>query len=144
MSWTNDLLEGFAEYLAAEGVGIWRSSGVYASDETAIVIGDLPQTPPHAIALHEYGVADNSRHGMGITGIQIRFRGGTPNPRDVNDLSDAAFSCLEGLEKAMFGGVSVDLVYRQLHARLGRDSNNRYEIADSYYLLTNRPTDHRE
>lgn len=144
MSWTNDLVGGFAAYLAAEGVGIWRPSGVYASDETAIVIGDLPQTPPQAIALHEYGVADNSRHGMGITGIQVRFRGGTPNPRDVNELSDVAFNSLEGLEHVDLGGVRVDLIYRQLHARMGRDSNNRYEIADSYYLLTNRPTDHRE
>lgn len=143
MSWTGNLLTAFAELLHAEGVGVLRPPGaVYTATETAIVFGRLPSSPDRAIALAAYGIdqgADDPVNTDGTQGVQLRLRG-TVDPRVVDDIADAAFDVLQGRE---LPAVGVLLVTRRINAPLGSDGNGRWERADSYHLLTHRPTQHR-
>ncbi|MEU8035710.1 minor capsid protein [Streptosporangium sp. NPDC049078] len=142
MSWTTDLLTAFAEQLHAEGVGTWKPTGTYTSGETAIVFGRLPTTPDRAIALACYGVdqgADDPVSTDGTQGVQLRLRG-TTDPRVVDGIADTAFDVLQGWRLPAAG---ILLCTRRIQAPMGSDGNGRWERADSYHLLTHRPTQHR-
>lgn len=139
--WTSRLLTGCAEHLAAAGVGMWRTTGIYQPAETGILIRSVPPTPDRIITLAAYplgttlqGMADHQ------TGIQIRIRGVPDDPRDCDDLADAIFDQLDGAYGLRWGGIPVVHIWRQSYTSLGQDSNRRWERSENYYLDTMRPT----
>lgn len=141
--WTSKLLTGLAQYLAANAVGVWRPTGVYAAGETGILLRAIPQSPDRIIALAAYPVAAGYV-GLADTtvGVQHRLRGGT-DPRDCDDLADAIYDLLDSATNLVFGGVHVVQMYRQSYVSLGADGNGRWERSENYYLDAMRPTAHR-
>lgn len=142
MSFTTDLLQGLAQYLATAGVGTYRSTGAYLSSETAIVFDAMPPEPDRAIVLSDYPVSDDPSLSDSVLGIQIRTRG-IADPLDVKAISDAVFNLLHGANGVNFGTVRVVEILRNSGIPMGRDENNRWERSDNYYATVNRPSTNR-
>ena len=144
MGYTRGLLHGLAQLLTADGVGVYRDSGVYTETETGIIIGTVPQSPPAIVALIPYALFDDPTLSDSVLGLQLRFRSGTYDPRDVLDLADAAFDSLQG-----HPGVDLSATARLLIAErtssipLGENASGFPESADSYQLMLHRPSAHR-
>jgi hypothetical protein len=143
MSWTADLAHGLAGYLAAAGIGTYRPTGVYRDDETGIVIGAIPASPPRLVVLTVYPLVDDVDQADSVLGLQVRIRSGTPDPREAFSLVDAVFDVLQGATHLHFGDVEVHLVQRTASVPMGQDQNRRYEHADTYQLTAHRPSSHR-
>jgi Bacteriophage minor capsid protein len=143
MSWTAELAHGLAAHLAAAGVGVYRPDGMYADDETGLVIGVVPATPPRVVVLSCYALVDDVDQADSLIGLQARVRGGTADPRDALALLDGVFDELHGATHLTLAGAVVHLVERTASAPMGRDANGRYEHADTYRLTAYRPTRHR-
>jgi Bacteriophage minor capsid protein len=142
MGWTNDLLTGVAERLAAAGVGVWRPAGpAYTDDETAIVVGSLPQQPSTVVALAAYAVTASAALNDTTIGVQARIRGVSGgDQRPAADLADAVFEALHGLRQQTIGGIWVAQITLQSSAQLGPDQQGRDERTDNYYMQAARPT----
>ena len=77
-------------------------------------------------------------------GLQLRFRSGTYDPRDVADMADAAFDSLQAHPETDLSATARLLIAeRTTGVPLGEDSNGRVEWADSYQLQLHRPSRHR-
>ncbi|GII84599.1 hypothetical protein Ssi03_25890 [Sphaerisporangium siamense] len=143
MSWTTDLLVAFAAQLDDAGAGTWRAPpATYQPGDVPIMLGALPPAPDKAIALAAYGAdqsTDDPVSPDGTLGLQVRMRG-TDDPHSADDLADAVFNALHGLELPAAG---VLLCTRNIVAPLGQDQSGRWERADSYRLLTHHVTTHR-
>lgn len=141
--WTSKLLVGLAEYLAAGGVGAWRPTGAYLAGEIAIVIRAIPQQPDRLITLAPYPIGTDLR-GMQDhqTAVQIRVRG-TQDPRVCDDLADEVFDRLDSSGRRTLNSVSIVDMWRQSYTSLGKDSSDRWERSENYYIDAMRATAHR-
>ncbi|QKN87598.1 hypothetical protein QEN63_gp13 [Streptomyces phage Vondra] len=138
MSYTTDIVEGLAELLDEQGLGVYGPlDKPYPSDGTAIVIGFMPAVPDPVICLTPYPVEDTGGTDA-ITAVQVRMRAGR-DPRKVYALADAVCDLLHGREHFRLRGVPVALMWRQSEAQLGLDSNGRMEMSANYYARTTRP-----
>lgn len=146
--WTVALLTGWAEYLAAAGVGAWRPDGSpYELDETAITFSTMPPRPDRVICLRLYPVRIEG-DGDVMVGVQVRTRAGR-DPREVADLADQVFDVMDGLAGVNLGGVWVSQVFRRSGEELGADVGadqqaDRCERVDNYYVQAARPSVNRE
>ncbi|QKN87540.1 tail terminator [Streptomyces phage HFrancette] len=140
MSYTTDLVEGLAELLAEQGIGVYGPPDEpYPSDgRTVIVIGFMPAVPDPVICLTPYPVEDTGSTDA-ITAVQVRMRAGR-DPREVYALADAVLDLLHGRESFRLRGVPVALMWRQSEAQLGLDGNGRMEMSANYYARTTRAT----
>lgn len=141
MSYTGDLLDGLAQYLAAAGVGVYRADGVFAATDTAIVVGVMPSAPDRVVCLTAYPVTDDAALTDTTTGVQVRTRTG-PDPRTTDALDDAAFDVLQGASLLAFGAAQVRLITRVSGAPMGADAAGRIERSSNYYVRANRPALH--
>lgn len=142
MSFTGDLMAGLAGYLAAEGVGTYRATGVYTSGEVGIVFDVVPASPAQLVVLTPYAASDDPTLSDSEVSLQIRVRG-TTDPRTAYDLDDRAFDAMQNLPRTEMGGVTVVGVWRTSGAYLGVDGNARHERTSNYRLLVHRPSDNR-
>lgn len=144
MGFRNDLLTGLAMYSAAAQLATWKSSGVYAAGETAIVLGTVPSSPDRVVTLTGYGVTDDPTLSDSVTGVQARFRWGGQDPRPVDDIADAFFDAWQNLGPLTLPtGIRVVEMHRQSSVSLGQDTNARWSRADNYYVTAHRPSLHR-
>ncbi|MEU4444897.1 minor capsid protein [Actinosynnema sp. NPDC050801] len=143
MSWTTRLAHGLAELLADAGVAVYRPTGVYRDDEVGIVVGIVPTAPPSVLVLTPYPLTDDVDQADSVLGLQLRARSAGPDPRPALDLLDAVFDELQGATHLNLGGALVHLAQRTASVPLSRDQSGRYEHADTYQLMTHRPTRHR-
>lgn len=144
MGYTRDLLHGLAQLLAADGVGVYRDTGVYADSETGIVIGTVPQNPPAVVALIPYPLTDDATLSDSVLGLQVRCRSAGSDPRVVSDMTDAVFDSLQSHPGADLSTTARLLIAERVSGvPLGEDANGRSEAADSYQLTLHRPSRHR-
>lgn len=137
-------LEGFARHLADADVGAWSAAGAYASDQTGIVIGVIPQSPDQVIVLASYGVEDDPTLSDSTIGLQVTTRWGGQDPRHVDRLSSKVFDQMQGLYGAILPtGVHVNHVARQSHTSIGQDANGRWRTVQNFYCASHRPSAHR-
>lgn len=144
MGWTDDLLTGFAQLLAARGVGTYRPAGqpYRPTDRAPIFLAAMPGDPDEVIVLTAYSVRDDTRFAQTVEGLQVRTRG-LPHA-DSHDLDDAVFDVLHDLEQVTLPtGVRVALVQRQNSTPLGIDSHDRHERASNFYVTAHRPGPNR-
>ncbi|MFD8970545.1 minor capsid protein [Streptomyces sp. NPDC059568] len=137
MTYTVDLVEGLAELMTAEALGIYRPDAPYAPGETAIVLGVMPEEPERVICLTAYPVEDTDTTDA-ITAIQCRFRAGH-DPRAVDQLADRAFGLLHERRSYRLRGIYVALSWRQSQAWIGQDTHGRMELTSNFYFRTTRP-----
>ncbi|GMA22285.1 hypothetical protein GCM10025864_44500 [Luteimicrobium album] len=137
MGWTTDLLEGVAQMLADAGVGVWRPDGpAYTASEVGIVVGRMPASPDQVLAITSYPVTSSALSDT-VIGVQVRARGPRgADPRPVNDLTDAVYEHLHGVEQLTFGGVYVAHAWRASLALLGADDAGREETSSNFYVTT--------
>lgn len=133
---TADLLQGVAELLDAEGVGVYSPNTPLPAGATGIILGRMPDGPDRALCLTPYPVADDDSTDS-VTGIQVRMRAGV-NPLDVLDLSDAVFNVLHDRRSWTARGVRVEISWRNSEAWIGQDSRGREELTSNYYVRTVR------
>jgi hypothetical protein len=144
MGFQTDLMTGFAQLLAAAGVGTWKVDGAYQSTQTGILLRTLPQGPDRVIALAAYGVDDDPTLGDDVTGLQITTRWGSGDPRPNDDLADQVFDQLQNLPRTTLAtDVVVTRCYRRSWSSLGQDSNTRWRTVQNFYVTAHRPSQHR-
>jgi len=136
MTYTLDVIEGLAELLTGQALGVYRPDSPFQAGETAIVTYRMPPAPDRAICLTPYPIEDSGGTDT-ITAVQVRMRCGV-DPRDVAALADDVFAVLHGREAFALRGVPVALMWRQSEAVLGMDANGRLEITANYYARTTR------
>jgi hypothetical protein len=137
---TSSIVTGLAEFLAAEGLGVFRPDGVYADGETAIYLHRMPESPDKAYAITPYPVEDTGLTDV-TDGLQIRMRAG-PDPSEVLDMADAVRDLLHMRENTLVGGVRLSLIWRDSQAPMGQDPHGREELTSNYYARSNRPSAH--
>lgn len=138
MTYTVNLIEGLAELLTDQGLGVYRPDTPYQPGETAIVTYVMPAAPDRVICLTPYPIEDSGGTDA-ITAVQVRVRAGR-DPRAVAALADNIFGLLHGREGFALRGVPVALMWRQSEAVLGADATGRMEISANYYARTTRAT----
>jgi hypothetical protein len=139
MSATRDLLEGIAQYLEAQGVGIYDPDAVYELGDTAIRMRKLPATVDRAVALTVYAPQDHPTLNLSQYRVQFWMRGTAGDALDVDDLADDVFHVFHGLEHRDFGTAHVVQALRVSSLPMGEDDNQRHERSDNYLLDINRP-----
>lgn len=134
-----------ANLLSVNGVGTYRANGVYADDETGIVVGHMPDKPDRCIALVPYPLTDDPTLADSVLGLQVRARTGPQDPRPVMRITDAAFGLLQGWGDVNLpnGAGRILIAERRSSIPLGWDQNSRAEWSDNYQLTLHRPTVHR-
>lgn len=138
--WESDLVQGIAQYLEDNGVGVYRSDGTpYATGETAIVFGELPSSPDRAIGLSLYSATDHPVQNLSSVRLQLMCRGAVNSNLDVGALATAAFSALQGLVYRDFGTAHLIQAGRVSAVPTGVDGNRRYTRADNYECDVNTP-----
>lgn len=141
--WTTSLLTGLAQHLADNGVGLWRPTGTYVAGETGIVLAAMPPDPDRIVCLTAYPVSSRPDTADATVAVQVRTRAGK-DPRDVADLSDEVYELLHGATHLIFGGVPVVQILHRSGVPMGRDSRDRWERSDNYYVDAIRPSAGRE
>lgn len=138
--YTSDLLLGLAQYVSDAGVGIYRPASPYLATDTGIFLKGLPDTPNRAISITTYATTDMVK--IAQTGVRVQFwlRGIPNNTLDVDDLGDALFELLQGMEHHDFGTAHVIQAYRVSSGQLGIDTGNRSQRSDNYQFDLNVPT----
>lgn len=137
-TWESDLLTGLAQYLQAQGVGVYKTSG-YAPTDTAIVFGEPPTAPDRIVALTLYSATDHPKQNLSTVRLQLMMRGAAENSLDVGDLATQAFAALQGVESLDFGTAHLVQCGRVSAVPLGLDSNRRSTRADNYQIDVNTP-----
>jgi hypothetical protein len=144
MGFQTDLVTGFAQLLAAQGVGTWRANDAYAAGETGILLRTIPQAPDRVISLAAYGVEDDPTLGDDTVGLQVTTRWGGGDPRPNDDLVDQVFHELQNLPRTTLAtDVVVTKCYRRSWSSLGQDSNTRWRTSQNFYVTAHRPSQHR-
>ena len=140
MSLVGDLSTGLAQYLSDNGVGVYKPGGGYVSTDTAIFIKSLGEQPDRAIGITAYATVDEVKITNTRFRVQFWSRGAANNTLDVDDIGDAIFNLIQGMEHVQFGTVHVVQAFRVSSSTLGTDSNQRTERSDNYEFDTNVPS----
>lgn len=146
MSWTSDLLTGLAEHLAAQGVGTFNPTGVYASGQTGIYYAVMPpgdETDPgwdRAIVLTDYDPNGGNNSGDVAPRVQVRCRGLRNDPLSATTIRDAVYDAIDGLAHVTFGSVEVSGINHISGVPMGIDGNDRHERSDNYDIQARRVT----
>ncbi|MCD7440233.1 minor capsid protein [Streptomyces lincolnensis] len=131
-----DLLQGVAELLAVENVGVYSPTAALPAGGTGIVLGRMPDGPDRVLALNPYPVADDDSTDS-VTGVQVRIRAGA-NVLDLVQLADDVFGVLHNRESWDARSVRVEISWRNSQAWIGQDAKGRMELTSNYYFRTVR------
>lgn len=144
MGFTADLAVGVAVLLDAAAVAAWTPSAPYADDTVGIFLAGMPQHPAAVLVLSTYALADDPTYADSEVGLQVRTRSPGRDPRPGDDLADAAFAALQGLDHVVLStGVVVVTCTRISALPMGEDQSGRWERADNYRLACHHPATHR-
>ena len=140
------LLDGLAEHLADNGIGVYEPPGEYATPyaptDVGIVIGTMPQAPTRAIALAQYGGPEAPiTAGMDSPQVQIRVRGDR-DPDTSRSLAQAAYDLLHGAEwLTLPTGDLIELAVgvQSGPVHLGADASGRHEHVVNVRLHVTNP-----
>ncbi|MFI0530319.1 minor capsid protein [Streptomyces scabiei] len=135
-----DLLQGVAELLDAEDVGVYSPAAALPPGATGIVLGRVPDTPNWAVGLMPYPVTDDDSTDS-VTGIQARMRAGT-DPLAVVQLANDVFTVLHNRRSYDARSVRVEISWRNSQAWIGQDIHGRMELVANYYFRTIRSGPH--
>lgn len=136
MSTSRDLLVGLAGELVTGSVALM---GPQTDPATGIYFKALPTSPDRAVALTIYSSVDQPKVALSTFRVQFWFRGKVNDSVDVDDLGDAAFTVLQGLEDRVYGSVHLVQCLRVSSVPLGVDVNKRAERSDNYQCDVDMP-----
>lgn len=138
------LVEGFAQYLADAGVGVWSPAAPYGPDDVAIVYGTERPIDNQQVILNWVDLDQHPEITQGSGLLQVTVKG-LPNDRgSTDDLSYAAFAVLHDLTNLPVGPALVVQCLRRNSTPMGQDDKLRVERADHYDVDVEwPPTSHR-
>lgn len=140
MSQDVDVLTGLAQTLHDAAAAVYRPASPYLAGETAVVFGDMPDTPDRCVTLTLYGPSDDHPdQPLGVRRVQVRSRGLPGDYLDAVALDDACFQALHGLTHAQWGATHANQVLRASGAPLGQDPAQRWDISSNYVLDVDTP-----
>jgi hypothetical protein len=139
VTWTNDLLTGMAQAMAADGIGTFGPGHPTTSTACAITLGTAADEPIKAVALFAYSPVDDVMLANTMQPVQIRIRG-TVDATSCDTIGDAIFDLFHGVTGLVFGTVHTSLIARNSVIPLGRDDHDRWMSSHNYYVHANRPT----
>lgn len=144
-SFLGQLVEGFAQLLAAESIGLtYNASGVYTADQTGIVAMAVPDKPNRIVVLTPYPLGDDPSLSNSTVGLQVRSRSAGQDPRDVFTLDDSIADALLGrFPLTLPTGVRVNTLVRTSATSMGMDDSQRWGWSSNYRLTVYRPGAHR-
>ena len=134
MSITRDLLSGLATDLNTQGLATF-TGGAGGN----VFFKALPTSPDRAVSLTAYSSQDEVTEALSTIRVQFMFRGNPDDATDVDDLADAVFLWLQGLQGRDYGTVHVTHATRVSAIQLGIDDSKRSERSDNYSLTCNLP-----
>lgn len=139
-----DIVTGFAQLLAAAGVGVWSPDAPYGPDDVAIVYGTERPIDNQQVILNWTDLDQHPEITQGSGLLQVTVKG-LPNDRGSTDaLSYAAFTALHGLTSTPLGAVLIVDCLRRNSVPMGQDDKLRVERADHYDVDVEwPPTSHR-
>lgn len=145
MSFTDDVLSGFAVLLAGSSIGLtWQPSGVYTASQSGITLLAVPADPARIVALGMTWMNADPSQAISRGELQVRSRGVDADPRDVFLLDDSIQDVLLGnYPLTLSTGVRVSTVALLGGGSLGQDENQRWGWSSNYVLDVYRPTAHR-
>ena len=95
--------------------------------------------PDRAVSMTPYVVEDNDETGQYVRAVQVRIRGRQGESiADLFDRQDAVWAAIVEPTALVFPTLTVVMAWRQMSAPLGLDAQGRPEIADTYYLRSDR------
>lgn len=106
-----------------------------------VIVGPLAPDIEGAISLTPYPLEDDSETGTILSALQVRIRGTkTGGTTPVLLLQDAVWDaiCLPETLTFAASNTAIIMAWRQMTAPLGLDAQGRPEIADTYYLRSDR------
>lgn len=145
MSFTNDLLAGFAQELAAASVGLtWQPAGMYPANATGIFILSVPADPSRLVALAVTWLNADPAQAISRGQLNVRSRSAGADPSDVLLLDDSVQGVLLGnYPITLPTGVRVSSLAYLGGGSLGQDDNQRWGWSSNYVLDVYRPSTHR-
>lgn len=145
MSFTDDVLSGFAVLLAGASIGLsWDAAGVYSAGQTGVMILAVPPDPARVVALGMTWMNADPAQAISRGELQVRSRGVGADPRDVFILDDSIQDVLLGnYPLTLATGVRVSTVALLGGGSLGQDENQRWGWSSNYVLDVYRPSTHR-
>jgi hypothetical protein len=146
MSFTEDLVDAVAEYLATNPDATqpltWRPTGQYLASEFGIFVYAAPLARDrHSVVITPFYSSDDLTLSDSVVSIQLDFYG---TRREVTRARDDAFDRLHGFEDGKIGPVDVQRVSRTSSASLGIDEAGNLRLTDNYDLAVHRPSTHRQ
>ena len=141
MSYHSDLLENLARFLADNGAGVYRETGIYQPSERGIVFGQIPETPDEVIALRLQDpttteLSPTAGADLTASRVQIAWRT-VGNPLNGYKLFDRLRSLING-KRLGLGGNIVRGRYRSF-GEIGPDSNHRVLFSSNWTLAGFEP-----
>jgi hypothetical protein len=105
-----------------------------------VVIGPMQLAKvDNVVAITPYPIEDNSETGEIITAVQVRIRSSVSSgTKPVLDLQEDIWNAICMPESLEFNDITVIMAWRQMSAPLGLDPQGRPEVADTYYLRSDR------
>lgn len=139
--YTTLLLEGVAQRLEDNGVGRYipdtDQESVYAADDLAIVLQDVPASPARLITLNTYSPTDHPHMAYGTVQVQFRVRGFNT---ECDDIADAIYNLFHQARymDIVAGYPAISYSGRVSSIPLGRDPNGWSERSDNYEFHAQR------
>lgn len=110
-----------------------------AAGVPTVVIGPIRGDVDRVISLTPFPVDDELTTGVSYQGVKVLIRlpvSGGANP--ALDDQDTIYDSITTLSYTDLGGHIIAGATRDRSAPLGLDANGRYQVTDTYYLITNR------
>lgn len=103
------------------------------------ILTDGEPFPDAAVSITPYPVDDNDETGQYTRAVQVRMRGGLGHGVDeLYATQDAIWNAIVLPMSLRFTNLTVVMAWRQMSAPLGLDAQGRPEIADTYYMRSDR------
>lgn len=139
-NYEKDLLTGLAQMIADSSIAVYRPTGVYSSDETAIVFGGYPQSPDRCVVLNFTPVTDATMISMGRGILEIHSRGIAGDPFGPSDIAVPVFELIHNLRDWTFGTAHIIQCLRDHVAPLEQDAAKRGKRSDIYFVDYDSPS----
>lgn len=141
------LLEGLAQWAAAEGHGVYRRGAVYGPDEVGIVLDDVVPAPARLLVLRPYlaGLEPDTELPYSEPYVQWRFRGGADRT-DSADRAQRFWDEAHGAGPLTLPNGVIVMSIACTHPDpipIGRDEAGRHEHTVNTRIDYVRPTTHR-
>ncbi|QGH80673.1 tail terminator [Microbacterium phage Zanella] len=146
MSFTEDLINGVAEYLASNPSAnpqvYFDATGQYPENQWGIFALSAPiKRNQRSLVIAPFSPEAPYSSSDDVVSVQLDYYGPA---LEVVRVMDDAFDRLQAVWAVTMGGIKVQSIGRTSSARLGFDEAGNYRHTQNYDLAVYRPSSHRQ